>query len=435
MDNNVIKRSGSATTHYFEQTETLVYNLKLYAKDLGNAIVDNGYVNFSVLSEGDKLTIYLSSLVKDESLQKISNPVLSFSLQEDKLKLLRDNNGYVDLVAAPFLSKDATHNLNPKLNSFSVYQRQQSPDNSQNKTNVFCGRAFNFKELFLGNAFENLQKDNVKFLNISLNKTRLLACTPPSSTVFISLNSSSKSDAFMVNLSPLKPEEVKPYVFKLDMDKVNLCPADVNGNINLSASQRQINTNLKDSADMNIWDNSQYFINKNNPMADNKKQDIKLFVGKGFSALAQKSWFAEKNDSLENIVEDTLSTSLPSSVLEKNGPVSFPLENDFFLNKNFGIGNYQAFGIVTDISDDKVVIDSLVGSFSISKDLVLPASPKDLETFSLFYDNLKDITKQKQIQAVSQKKPISVTLENKKKNDKVKVSSKPPKNKGVDFSI
>ena len=403
MANSEFKRAGSAATHYFENSDTLVYNLKLYSTELDNAPEDNGYKNFGVITEADKMAIYPISNLKEDAFKRNANPVLSFSIPVDKISTLIDSNGYIDLVAAPSLNeeKDKQTEKNPNLNTFVVYQRQALPDEPDKKINNFCGRAYNFKELFLGNAFENVTKDNFRFLNISINKTRLLSCTPPNSSVYVSLTQSPKSESFLVNLSPEKPTESKAYVFKLDMDKINLCPSDVNGSINLTSAPRKEKAISKDNADMNIWDNSQYYISKDNPLAETEKTDAKFFVGKGFSAEAQKKWFVVKDTANDKAVD----TPLEKKAIEKDSVVSFPLENDFFLNKNFGVGNYQAFGRVTEITPANVSVDSVAGSFSFAKEKVLPATSRDLDTFSIFYDNLKEIAKQKQKQAVLKNQP------------------------------
>ncbi len=441
MADSEFKRAGSATTHYFEKSDTLVYNLKLYSTELDNAPEDNGYKNFGVITEADKMAIYPISYLKEDAFKRNANPVLSFSIPVDKINTLIDSNGYIDLVAAPSLNdeKDKQPEKNPNLNTFVVYQRQALPNEPDKKINNFCGRAYNFKELFLGNAFENVTKDNFKFLNISINKTRLLSCTPPNSAVYVSLSQSPKSESFLVNLSPDKPTDPKAYVFKLDMDKINLCPADGNGNINLTSAPRKEKAISKDNADMNIWDNSQYFVSKDNPQAETEKTDSKFFVGKGFSAEAQKKWFVAKDTANDKAVD----TPLEKKEIEKNSVVSFPLENDFFLNKNFGVGNYQAFGRVTEITPANVSVDSVAGSFSFPKEKVLPATSKDLDTFSIFYDNLKEIAKQKQKQAVLKNQPAKKNVsKSEKKTPDAKVNktnaskkTKAAKDKDLDISM
>lgn len=439
---NLITRAGSAKTHYFEETDSLVYNLKLYAKELKCAPLQNGYKNFGLMQEDDKLAVYsFVDIQNSDDLKKKGTPILSFSIPEEKISKLTDSNGYIDLVAAPN-RKEEIQEKYPDRNAFVIYQKQAAPGEPENKKNFLCGLAYNFKELFLGNAFKNLVQGN-EYLNIVLNKTRLLASTPPNKSVYISLTPSPKSDSFLVNLSPETPKVHKDYIFKLDMNIINTCETDKNGNLNLSASMKKEKSILQDGADMNIWDNSHYIKFRENPQE-------KMFVGKGFSVSAQ-SVFLDKSN------QHNFSTGQNNDqLIAQDSFVNFQVENDYHLNKTFGVGSYQVCGKVAEISQNNVVINSSAGNFSIALDKVQPTSQKDFDTFNVFYDNLKEIGRLRQKEAIQNissekknngKKPgpkgKSVSGSNKvdsSKKSSVTAAKKPVKSKGpnkkdIDLSL
>lgn len=405
-------RAGSARTHYFEESKTMVYNLKLYANELKKASSQNGFINFGVVQDDENLSIYpVSDIQMNEDLKKKGTPILSFSIAEDNVSKLIDTNGYIDLVAAPNL-KDETQKKHPSLNAFVIYQKQANPSQPDKKINFICGNAYNYKEMFIGNAFVN-KKENAEYLNILINKTRLLSVTPPNQNVYISLSKSPKSNSYLVNLSPDSPSSSKDYIFKLDMNIINTCAVDSHGNLNLTAAQKQEKSILQDGADMNIWDNSPFILHREKSTdKEFVNTQNKLFVGKGFSEKAQ-SVFLDRNN--ENVV--------PQSELGKGSFVNFQLENDYYLNKTFGVGSYQVCGKVTEISQDNLVINSPAGNFSIPVEKATPATNKDFDTFNIFYDNLKEIIKTRQKEAVlnvsPEKKNNSLTSKpsNSKKND------------------
>lgn len=372
------QKFGTAKLHTFEDGKT-AYNITLFDKEVQKILPAEGKMKLFIMdnpNDPDKFIIVNNREKGDYAKTKL---VLDLDPKHFDPKTpdfsLKVNNGYIDLVAAKSPNKDF----------YGVYQHTKGQANksvgfaSEPSFGANRSVAMDDKGVNLGIVFKDTAKTGgFEFFSALVNPSKIEA----NKVSFINFHQPEDATKNMVAFGSNKPNPEANIVIKLSEKGKDFIKNYPNSNdIKIHVSDRKAESI---SADLQFSDKNVYFLDK-----DSKQT---TYLGSGWSSEKLNSLPA---DIVNNIQKETVSAKAAAADgVQKGDYVAFDVKDNYYMNEAASrgvISSPKVVGVVTDVKDKSLVVDSAIGSVAVEKsNPTLAGSTKEMESlFKDFYSSFK----------------------------------------------